>query len=516
MINKDLKKYLKETILPCYQKNDWAHQSWHIYEVIERSLRLAKKENINQNMVYTIAVFHDIACFQGREDHEINSAQMLKDDLKLKEFFSEEERNIMADAIIDHRASKQEKPKTIYGCIIKTADRFTTIKGILRSTEEYYLEFYPNMTFDEIFHHCVKYIENKYGPNGYSKVYIKSEEYENFIKEVAYYLNNLHELKKIFQSVDKFLRKIHNLPKINYKNIKRYNTLDNYYQKKYHDKVYKVSLNAGFGCPNIKHGHGCIFCSNNSGDFAGDKKDDIKTQFQKIQKKMAQKWESQKYIAYFQAGTNTYAPLNVLKKTYEEARKIKGVVGLNIATRSDAIKKETLDYLEELNKKTDLTIELGLQSIHPKTLQFINRGHSLENFETMLLELQKRNIKVIVHIINGLPNETEEMMLDTIKYLNKFSIFGIKIHMLHILKNTPLETYYQQKPFHILTKEQYINIVCNQLEILNPNTIVHRITGDPKKEDLIEPSWVLKKFSVLNDIDLELEKRHSYQGKLFR
>lgn len=515
MINKELKKFLKNEVMPLYQRNDWAHQSWHIYEVIERSLKLSKNLNVNLNMVYTIATFHDIACFEGRENHEINSARILKETEKLKEFFNTNEINIMAQAIMDHRASIINPPKTIYGSIIKTADKFTTIKGILRSTLEYHLEFYPNLTFDEMFDNCVNYIEAKYGPKGYSKVYIKSKEYETFLNKVNYYLKNLHELKRIFISVDTFLRKIHNLPKITYPNIKRYNTVDEYYKKKYQSKVYKVSLNAGFSCPNIKNGHGCIFCSNNSGDFAGNKEDDIKTQFQMIQKQMAKKWTSKKYIAYFQAGTNTYAPLHILQKKYEEALNINGVIGLSIATRSDAISKETLDYLEELNKKTDLTIELGLQSFHSKTLEFINRGHTLENFKHMVLELASRNIKVVVHIINGLPNETKEMMLETVDYLNTLPIFGLKIHMLHILKNTPLESIYQEKSFKLLTKEEYIDIVCSQLEILRPDIIIHRITGDPKKEDLIAPSWVLKKFDILNKIDAELEKRKTYQGKLF-
>lgn len=513
MIQKELKKYLKNEIIPLYEKNDWAHQSWHIYEVIERSLKLAKKENVNQNMVYTIAIFHDIACYQGRENHEINSAKILKENQKLREFFSEEEINIMYDAIIDHRASKKNYPKTIYGKIIATADRFTTIKGILRSTESYYLEFYPEDTYEEMFEKCYQYIEKKYGPNGYSKTYLKSEEYENFLKEVEYYLNHTYELKKIFQQVDCFLRKKYHLPKITYPQIKRYNTIDEYYKKKYKSKVYKISLNAGFSCPNIQNGHGCIFCSNQSGDFAGHKEDDIQTQFQKIQKEMEKKWHSNKYIAYFQAGTNTYAPLPILKEKFENALNQQGVIGLNIATRSDAISKEVLSYLEELNQKTDLVIELGLQSMHEKTLKFINRGHTLQNFEQMVKELSKRNIKVVVHIINGLPYETKEMMLETIKYLNKLPIWGIKIHMLHILKNTPLEKIYQKEKFHMLTKEEYINIVCDQIEILRKDIIIHRITGDPKKEDLIEPSWLLKKFIILNEIDAELEKRDSYQGK---
>ena len=228
---------------------------------------------------------------------------------------------------------------------------------------------------------------------------------------------------------------------------------------------------------------------------------------------MENKWPNSYYIGYFQANTNTYAPLPVLKEKYETILALPNVVGLNIATRSDAITQECYDYLEELSKRTNLIVELGLQSIHEKTLKFINRGHDLDNFEKAVKELQKRNIETVVHIINGLPGETKEDMIETVKYLNNLKIDGIKIHMLHIIEDTNLADYYKVKPFHILTKEEYIDIVVSQLEYLSPEIVIHRITGDPKKEDLIEPTWLLKKFCVLNDIDKELVKRDTYQGK---
>ena len=295
---------------------------------------------------------------------------------------------------------------------------------------------------------------------------------------------------------------------------KQYHTLNYELKKKYGKKVFKVSLNQNLSCPNKKDGQGCIFCSNSSGDFAGNPKDDIKTQFNKIKQIMERKWPDAYYIAYFQAGTNTYAPLSKLKENFESVLNIPGVIGINIATRSDAITDECYNYLEELNKKTELTIELGLQSIHDSTLKYINRGHTLENFTECVKELQKRHIKVVVHIINGLPYETKNMMLETVKYLNNLHIDGIKIHMLHILKDTELEKRYLKEHFHILTKEEYIDIVCEQLGYLNPKIVIHRITGDPTKEDLIEPTWLLKKFVVLNDIDKELKKRKMYQGCL--
>ena len=300
-------------------------------------------------------------------------------------------------------------------------------------------------------------------------------------------------------------------------NNKRYHTLDYFYKHKFNSKVFKVSLNAGLSCPNIDGTvgkGGCIYCSNSgSGEFAGNKNDDIITQFNEIKKMMLKKWPNAKYIGYFQAHTNTYAPVETLKKLYEPILQQENVVGLNIATRPDAISDECLKYLEELNKKTYLTIELGLQTIHKKTTKIINRCHTLECFENMVKKLREKNINVVVHIINGLPYETKEDMIKTAKYLNTLDIQGIKIHMLSVIKNTKLEKLYQLKPFHILTEEEYIDIVINQLENLSPEIVINRITGDPKLDDLIQPTWLVKKFCVLNNTDKEMVKRNTYQGK---
>lgn len=294
---------------------------------------------------------------------------------------------------------------------------------------------------------------------------------------------------------------------------KRYHTLNYFYKTKFNSKVFKVSLNGNFSCPNFKNGNGCIFCSHGSGDFAGNKEDDLVTQFNEVKTMMEKKWPHAKYIGYFQANTNTYAPLDILKEKYETILKLPNVIGLSIATRCDAICDECLDYLEDLSKRTFLTIELGLQSMHDKTLKLINRGHDLKSFDECVKKLKQRNINVVVHIINGLPFETKDMMLATVKYLNSLKIDGIKIHMLHVLKNTELEKLYNETHFHILTKEEYIDIVCDELELLNEKIVIHRITGDPTKEDLIEPTWLLKKFCVLNDIDKEMVRRNSCQGK---
>ena len=302
-----------------------------------------------------------------------------------------------------------------------------------------------------------------------------------------------------------------------YPNNKRYYTLDSFYKEKFHSKIAKVSLNGNFTCPNrdgTKGVGGCIYCSNlKSGDYAGNLEDDIVVQFQKIKDVMLNKWHDAKFIGYFQAGTNTYASIAKLKELFEPILKQENVVGLSIATRPDAISTECLDYLSDLNKRTFLTVELGLQTIHDKTSKLINRCHTLEEFEVMVKELRKRNINVVVHIINGLPYETKEMMLETIRYLNKLDINGIKIHMLHILKNTKLADLYEKEHFHVLTKDEYIDIVVSQLELLRSDIVIHRITGDPNPNELIEPSWLIKKFVVLNDIDKELKRRDTYQGK---
>ncbi len=297
---------------------------------------------------------------------------------------------------------------------------------------------------------------------------------------------------------------------------KRYYTLDYYYKHKFGCKVFKVSLDAGFTCPN-KDGtvgyNGCIYCSKSgSAEYAGDRKDDLVTQFNKVKEMMHNKWPSAKYIGYFQANTNTYADVNVLKEKYETILNLPNVVGLSIATRCDAISDECLDYLSDLNKRTFLTIELGLQTIHEKTSILINRCHSLECFEEMVKKLRKRSINVVVHIINGLPYETHDMMIDTVKYLSKLDIQGIKIHALSILKGTQLAHMYEETPFKVLTREEYIDIVCDQLEYLKEDIVVHRITGDPKTDDLVEPNWLIKKVTIINDIDKEMKRRNAYQG----
>ena len=297
---------------------------------------------------------------------------------------------------------------------------------------------------------------------------------------------------------------------------KRYHTLNYYYKNKFGIKVFKVSLNGGFSCPNLDGTvgfGGCIYCSKSgSGEFGGDKNKSLTEQFYEMRDVVNKKNIPCKYVGYFQARTNTHADIETLKRKYEEVLALPDVIGLNIATRCDAISDECLDYLSELNKKTLLTIELGLQTIHEKTSKLINRCHSLEQFDSMVKKLRQRHINVVVHIINGLPYETEEMMLDTIRHINTLDVQGIKIHMLHIIKDTGMANLYLNEGFHVLSKEEYIDIVIKQLEILEPKIIVNRITSDPDKNTLLEPVWLIEKCQLLNDIDKEMKKRNTYQG----
>lgn len=297
---------------------------------------------------------------------------------------------------------------------------------------------------------------------------------------------------------------------------KRYHTLTYYYKKKFNAKVCKVSLNANFTCPNIdgKVGFGgCIYCSKlGSGDYAGNPNESLIEQFKKGKEVMQRKWPNAKFIAYFQANTNTYAPIERLKECFEPFIERDDCIGLSIATRSDSITDECLDYLEDISKRTYLIIELGLQTIHEKTSKLINRCSTLDNFDKMVKKLKQRNINVVAHIINGLPYETEEMMIETVKHLNNLNIDGIKIHMLGILKDTPLEKYYQNNKFHILTKEEYVNIVVKQLEYLSEEIVIHRLTEDPNPNDIIEPTWLTKKFTILNEIDKIMSTKNLYQG----
>lgn len=297
---------------------------------------------------------------------------------------------------------------------------------------------------------------------------------------------------------------------------KRYHTYNYYLRHRFGQKVFKVPLNVDLGCPNrdgTKGIGGCIFCSAKmSGDFAGNPCDDIKTQFNKIKEKMHHKWNEGLYIPYFQAGSNTYADVETLRSMYYTALDFDGVVGLSIATRADCINEEIADLLEEISKKTYLTVEIGLQSIYDKTAKLCNRCHTYNDFLNGFELLKKRGINVCVHIINGLPYETQDMMINTVKTIGELGVHSIKIHLLHILKNTVLADMYERGDFKAMSLEAYVDTVCKQLEALPEEVIIQRVTGDGAKEDLIAPLWSLKKFCVMNEIDKKMARENLCQG----
>ncbi|MBS6022657.1 MAG: TIGR01212 family radical SAM protein [Paeniclostridium sordellii] len=297
---------------------------------------------------------------------------------------------------------------------------------------------------------------------------------------------------------------------------KRYHTWNYYLRSNFGEKVFKVSINAGFSCPNIDgtitYG-GCTYCSKEgSGDFAGNPNDNLIKQFEDIKQMMHKKWHSAKYIGYFQAFTNTHAPVNILKEKYETILNLEDVIGLSISTRPDCLPDDVVEYLAKLNKKTNLWVELGLQTIHNKTSKVINRGHDYDTFLEGVEKLKKHNIKTVVHIINGLPGEDYNMMMETAKAVSELGVHGIKIHLLHVLKNTPMEKMLEKEMFTLMEKDEYVNLVCDQLEILPPEMVVHRLTGDGKRDEMVGPMWSLKKWEVLNAIDDTMKKRNSYQG----
>lgn len=302
-------------------------------------------------------------------------------------------------------------------------------------------------------------------------------------------------------------------------NNKRYNTLNNSLRNKFGEKIVKVSLDGGFSCPN-RDGTisylGCTFCSEKgSGDFSSDSRLSISKQFEQSKLRTKGKWESSKYIAYFQAFTNTYDKPENLRYKYSEALKQKGVVGISIATRPDCLDFDVLDVIDELNEKTYVIIELGLQTISDKTSKDINRGYNLSVFETALKRLRDIKVDVVVHVIFGLPGETKEEMFETIKYLSTKDIQGIKFHLLHVIKNTPLENQYKNKKIDFLTEKEYIYLVAESIAMLPTNVVVHRLTGDSPRDLLIGPIWSLNKWSVLNGIDGYLKDNNLWQGKNF-
>ncbi|MGE6488100.1 TIGR01212 family radical SAM protein [Paenisporosarcina sp. NPDC076898] len=300
---------------------------------------------------------------------------------------------------------------------------------------------------------------------------------------------------------------------------KRYHTWNRHLRNEFGFKVFKVALDAGFDCPNrdgtVAYG-GCTFCSAaGSGDFAGDRIDPIDVQFEEIKNKMHKKWKDGKYMAYFLAYTNTHAPLPLIKEKFEAALAQEGVIGLSIATRPDCLPDDVVEYLAELNERTYLWVELGLQTVHERTAKLINRAHDYDCYVEGVQKLRKHGIRICAHIINGLPLEDKEMMMETAREVSKLDVQGIKIHLLHLLKGTPMIKQYEKGMVEFMDQEAYVQLVVDQLELLPPEMVIHRITGDGPINLMIGPMWSVNKWSVLNAIDAELVRRDSWQGRLF-
>lgn len=300
-------------------------------------------------------------------------------------------------------------------------------------------------------------------------------------------------------------------------NGKPYHSLDYMLRETFGEKVYKVTLNGGMSCPNRdgKFGsRGCIFCSaGGSGDFAADAALSVTEQIDSQIKILSAKRPIHKYIAYFQAYTNTYAPVEYLRKIFTEAVSHPSVVALSIGTRPDCLGEDVLELLDELNKRKPVWVELGLQTMHERTAAYIRRGYPLSCFEEAVKNLRERGIQVIVHTILGLPGESEADILETMKYLNGKDIQGIKLQLLHVLKGTDLADDYLAGKFHVYEREEYLNLLIECLEHLDPSIVIHRMTGDGPEKLLIEPLWASRKREVLNLLHHEMKIRESWQGK---
>ncbi|MCQ1529576.1 TIGR01212 family radical SAM protein [Lutispora saccharofermentans] len=299
---------------------------------------------------------------------------------------------------------------------------------------------------------------------------------------------------------------------------KRYYSLNYFLRQKFGEKIFKISLDGGFTCPN-RDGrvskNGCIFCSpRGSGDFTMKNKD-LSLQFEEAKAMMQKKWRSGKYIGYFQAYTNTYAPVDVLREKYNTILEKENVIGLAIATRPDCLPTDILELLEELNSRTYLWVELGLQTIHEDTARLINRGYAMETYVSAVEELKKRNIDVVTHCILGLPGETNVDMLETVNFVAGTKTQGIKLHLLHLMKDTPMVKLYEEGTLKLMERDEYVGLVADCLEKLPPDMVIHRLTGDGPRATLIGPWWSLNKWEVLNAIDDKLVERDSWQGKKY-
>lgn len=300
---------------------------------------------------------------------------------------------------------------------------------------------------------------------------------------------------------------------------KRYHTLHYYNMQKYGKRVYKAPINAGFSCPNIdgKKGRGgCIYCDGGSGYFTDSSIVSVREQLKHQIDLIKAKHSDAGINAYFQSYTNTYGDLDTIRERFEPVFDFSEVLAVSVATRADCLQPQILDYLAELSEKTDLTVELGLQTIHDKTAEIINRGHTFSEFEKAFDDLKRLGIRTTVHIINGLPEENEDMMLKTAERLGKMRPDGIKIHLLHVIRGTKLEKMYLDGMYKPMDMENYVDITVRQLEFIHPETVIERLTGDGDKAKLVAPQWSKNKISVLGAIDKRQASIDSFQGRLFK
>ena len=297
---------------------------------------------------------------------------------------------------------------------------------------------------------------------------------------------------------------------------KRYHTLDYFFKNKFGKKIAKISLSGGFTCPNrdgTKGLGGCIYCSDAlSGDFAGNPRDSVRTQFEEIRDMMSKKWKDTSYMAYFQTGTGTYAPVERLRALYEAALECENVVSLSIATRPDCISTQCFRLLEEISKKTYLTVELGLQTIHDKTGILINRQSTYADFKQTFVTLKNLGIDVCVHLINGLPGEDIPMMNESVMAVSDLLPWSLKLHLLHVIRGTACEKMYNDGVFRTFEMDEYVSLICNQLRMIDKRIVMQRLTGDGKRSELVSPLWSIRKFEVLNAIDFEMERLDAVQG----
>lgn len=297
--------------------------------------------------------------------------------------------------------------------------------------------------------------------------------------------------------------------------MQRYNDLSTYIKSTFGEKILKVSIDAGFTCPNRLNGkYGCIFCGEEgAGEFAGSRRLSITEQIDSQIDFLRHKSNSDKYIAYFQSFTNTFAPVEVLKQKYYEALSHPNIVGISIATRPDCIDEDIRNLLSEISEDYELWVELGFQTSNEETAKIINRGYKNSVFKEQVLLLHKAGIKTIAHIIFGLPFETHEDYMNTVNYINSLPIWGVKFHSLYIQRDSSLYNYYLNTRFKILEMDEYIDVVCDAIHLLRKDIVVHRITGDPDKSKLFKPLWPMDKIKVIGNINKELKKRNIKQGK---